>query len=339
MKLCFVHPPLDGPVSGGNRYNAALIGAARHLGLALRACAWHPDTAPPEPAADETLLWDSLFLPELARRNLAVGQRQGLLLHYLPFHDPLLDENERRRWRDIVDRALAGMDFHIATGARVAAALRQYRPGRPTWLCEPGVDAAFLSARAQSPARRQTGPVRLLTVASLLPAKRQRELLDLLHGIDGDWVWHLAGDERPCPDYARRLWRRAAELGLAGRIRRHGALTSAALARLMAGMDLCVQYSAYESYGMALAEALAAGLPAIATDVGAAARLVRHGETGWLTAADDTEGFRAALAGLIGDRDRLRHYRMAAGRDEPVAAAWRFPALFRQLALETRGPA
>jgi glycosyltransferase involved in cell wall biosynthesis len=50
-----------------------------------------------------------------------------------------------------------------------------------------------------------------------------------------------------------------------------------------------------------LVEAAAAGLPAIASDVGAISELVRHGETGYLVDPDDQDGFVARLRELAGD--------------------------------------
>jgi glycosyltransferase involved in cell wall biosynthesis len=85
----------------------------------------------------------------------------------------------------------------------------------------------------------------------------------------------------------------------------------------MAAADLLLQPSVFESYGMALAEAAAIGLPAVAFRIGAAERLVRHGATGFLAPAADWRAFGDYLAALIAEPSlRARFERNLAG--EPV---------------------
>ena len=90
----------------------------------------------------------------------------------------------------------------------------------------------------------------------------------------------------------------SAERGLAGRFVLTGALSGDALEAAYAGADLLVLPSRAETYGMVVAEALARGLPVVATDVGGVREslgevpgrgvpgiLVRPGDPGALTAA------------------------------------------------------
>ena len=76
---------------------------------------------------------------------------------------------------------------------------------------------------------------------------------------------------------ARRLRNRAALAGLTERITFHGALPQEAVAALMADSDLFVCPSTFEAYGMAVAEAVAVGLPVLSNRVGAADQLIQHG--------------------------------------------------------------
>jgi glycosyltransferase involved in cell wall biosynthesis len=308
MALRFIHPPLAGPVSGGTRYNQNLIRAAERVGLRLHSVEWPGQTditelLAPFDARHDVLLWDSLFLSDLAEApDLGGWPRQGLLVHYLPFANPMLDEPERAHWRRQFQRVAQGMRFLVATGARVADGLRRRFPQCAVFLREPEVDPAFHPWRGRSRVADLMGPVRLITVANLLPAKRQRELLELLARIDADWEWHLAGEAGLDTDYAEGLRGRIQQLGLAHRVVWHGSLPPDELARRMASMDLFVSNSAFESYGMALAEAAAVGLPILATAVGEAERLVVDGKTGLIIPVARADLFAVALARLLTDR-------------------------------------
>lgn len=63
--------------------------------------------------------------------------------------------------------------------------------------------------------------------------------------------------------------------------------------------DVFVLPSRYESFGLVTAEAMACGLPVVATDVDGTRDLVNHGLTGWLVALDDLAGASARLAELV----------------------------------------
>jgi glycosyltransferase involved in cell wall biosynthesis len=74
-------------------------------------------------------------------------------------------------------------------------------------------------------------------------------------------------------------------------------------------MDLFVYPSLFEAYGMALAEAAAAGVPAVTTDVGAAARIYHHGSTGFVIPAGRADWFAASLRDLMTHRDLRERFR------------------------------
>jgi glycosyltransferase involved in cell wall biosynthesis len=76
----------------------------------------------------------------------------------------------------------------------------------------------------------------------------------------------------------------------------------------MASMDLFVSYSAFESYGMALAEAAAMGLPILTTGVGEAERLVK-GNNGLIIPLERPDVFAQAITQLLTDEP----YRLGLG--------------------------
>lgn len=76
-------------------------------------------------------------------------------------------------------------------------------------------------------------------------------------------------------------------------------------AEFLAGLDLYVQPSRSEGFCVAAHEAMAAGLPAIASAVGEMARTILPGETGWLVPPGNAEALAEALAAAVTAGPRL----------------------------------
>lgn len=288
-----VHPPLHSFPSGGNVYNAKLLEFAARDGFPLLSLPWQEKTLPPGHC--DLRVWDSLLLSRLTRIK---GECTAVLLHYLPSMDPTLGPGERLAAQGMEDVAMAKVDFAIATGESVAHALAARWPPVPVFVCEPGVAEVFQSKQLRPP--NQT--VALLTVAHVMPAKGHGPLMEILGRLRTlPWHWHVVGDCDRSPETMRDLRQCAARTDLTDRITFHGALPQEAVASLMASSDLLVAPSTFEAYGMAVAEALASGLPVLCKRVGAAEKLVRHGVTGFLTTPGDWNDFGDHLKHLLED--------------------------------------
>jgi len=85
-----------------------------------------------------------------------------------------------------------------------------------------------------------------------------------------------------------------------------GAVPRVHLGALYRDADVVVVPSLSEPFGLVIVEALAAGTPVIATDVGDIAQIVRHGENGLLVPPRDPAALASAIQSLADDRDRLR---------------------------------
>jgi glycosyltransferase involved in cell wall biosynthesis len=101
------------------------------------------------------------------------------------------------------------------------------------------------------------------------------------------------------------LERRAAELGVSGRVRFLGAGTRADVIALFRAVDAALLTSAWENLPHTLLEALAAGTPVIATAVGGIPEVVRDGENGLLVPPGDVDAIASAIDRLARD-DALR---------------------------------
>lgn len=84
------------------------------------------------------------------------------------------------------------------------------------------------------------------------------------------------------------------------------------------GAAVYVQPSRHETFGLAAAEAMAAGLPVVASDVGGLAELVDHGRTGLLVPPGDATALADAIDRLLDDRALAA--RLAAAGQAEVAA-------------------
>jgi glycosyltransferase involved in cell wall biosynthesis len=71
--------------------------------------------------------------------------------------------------------------------------------------------------------------------------------------------------------------------------------------QMFAAADIFILPSLGECFGIASVEAMAAGLPVVATLVGGSADIVDHGETGFLIPPNDTAALGSALDSLLGD--------------------------------------
>lgn len=94
----------------------------------------------------------------------------------------------------------------------------------------------------------------------------------------------------------------ASRHGLSDRIRFLGQRLD--VHRVLGGLDACLHPAREEGLGIAVLEAMAAGLPTIAARVGGIPEFVRDGETGWLTEPADVDGIAEAMKSVLKDRVR-----------------------------------
>jgi glycosyltransferase involved in cell wall biosynthesis len=140
-------------------------------------------------------------------------------------------------------------------------------------------------------------------------------LIDALSELrDRDWHLACVGDLHRDPETVTAVERQIERLRLGARVSLLGELDGAALARCYERADLFVLPSYFEGYGMALAEALAHGLPIVSTTGGAIPETVPAAASVLVPPGDD-RALARALAQLLddpGERARLAAAAVAA---------------------------
>jgi glycosyltransferase involved in cell wall biosynthesis len=106
------------------------------------------------------------------------------------------------------------------------------------------------------------------------------------------------------PEYAASLPKLIAELGLEGSVTLTGEVADAM--PFIEQMDVLVNASDPEPFGIVLLEAMAAGVPVVAVDSGGPPDIVEHERTGMLARSGDPDDLASALEPLLGSRERRR---------------------------------
>jgi glycosyltransferase involved in cell wall biosynthesis len=193
-------------------------------------------------------------------------------------------------------------------------------PDERVHAAPPGVDPA--AAAPGSPAGRA-----LLCVAPVSRHKGHDLLVEALAAVaDLPFDCVCIGSLDRDPAFVARLRRRVQEHGLTDRVRFAGPRTGADLDAGYAAADLLVLASRGETYGMVVTEALARGIPVLATAVSglpeAVGRAPDGSLPGLLVPPDDSAALAAALRRWLGDPDLRRRLRSAARGRRATLAGW-----------------
>lgn len=146
-------------------------------------------------------------------------------------------------------------------------------------LIENGVDQAFLLVGAQRNYGNPARAMHLITVGSLIPRKGVDQILRALAQLDGVRPTLTVVGSGPEEQSLREM---AERLGLAGHVRFIGRVEPKEVLALLAEADVFVLASHSEGRPNVILEAMAAGLPVIASNIPGVREIVDHGATGLL---------------------------------------------------------
>ncbi len=223
------------------------------------------------------------------------------------------DDPFARRVQVALDNATARLCRWIVavSDATRAALVAQGYPKERTITVHNGIEPREAAAPATLDPE-PPGPV-LLEVGRLCDAKGQRELITALSQLERDDVTLLlAGDDLESGGaYRRALEEEARDRGVANRVRFLGRRDD--VPALLAAADVLVLPSWIEGLPLVELEAMAAGIPVVATAVGGTPEAVVDGETGLLVPPRDVPALAGAIDEVLGDPELARRLG-AAGR-------------------------
>ena len=242
------------------------------------------------------------------------GSQPGRFGALYPIVKPLV----RRVWRQ-AQRVIA-----VSGGLRDLA-LQMWPEGRID-VVPNGVDVDLFSP-GPSRTPRELDPLVVCAVARLIEIKGLQHLIDAIalapEAVRRRIRLRLCG----VGPYENELRRRAQATGLEAQVEFAGLVPYEQIPDELRAADVFALPSLQEGLPLSLLEAMASGLPVVASAVGGIPTVIRDGDNGLLVAAGDVAGLRDALVRLAVDPALRTRLGVAARRD---AGAWSWPAIWER---------
>ena len=214
-----------------------------------------------------------------------------------------------RVWRN------ASNVFAVSHGLRVLA--KESFPDVDVDVIHNGVDVPDAGEKADS--TESDGVLRLVCVSRLIPRKGISDLLEGLASLD-DIAFRLSvvgtgPSEMP-------LRRQAARLGIEAKVSFAGYRAAEELGRYYQDADVFILPTRSDAFANVILEAMAAGLPVIATKVGGVAEAVIDGETGLLVEPRQPTQLAAAVCKLVADSSLIQAFGQAGRQRVGTRFTW-----------------
>jgi glycosyltransferase involved in cell wall biosynthesis len=317
LRACaFLVPgPLD-QLTGGYLFGRKVVDGLRALGRAVKVAELpgrFPDADDTARAAaaealaslptGSTAVIDGLALPAFTECLAREAQRLRLVgfVHHPLSLETGLSAVEARRYAALEARLWPMLCGVLCPSAHTAnAVISAGVAADRVVVSAPGTDKPTIPRE-----RRARGPLHLLAVGTVTPRKGHLLLVEALAGLrEFDWRLTCIGSLERDRAAAEALRRALAASGLGDRVVLAGETPAQRLAQAYREADVFVLASHHEGYGMVYAEALAHGLPIVATTAGAISETV-PASASLLVPPGDVGALRSALRQVFSD-ERLR---------------------------------
>lgn len=230
----------------------------------------------------------------------AMCRQWGGPSYSLVLHSPIscFGTDQRMKWR--------GADFGIVVSRHVGDELESlYGEAMPQEvLTSPmGYDETVFNRQVPYQPFRGDGKLRLGACSRVSMGKGIDTLIEVvadLHqsGIDADLQVAGGCDAGPGSTMLR-LQQLADQLGVASRIRFLGSCAASQVREMLDSVHLFVTATRQEAIGVAIMEAMAMGLPVVATQVGGIPELIENGRSGVLVPMDAPQAMAQAIRSII----------------------------------------
>lgn len=237
----------------------------------------------------------------MAHRVFAGAYNLPPLVH----HEDGFNEDEAERLkptRNLYRRAALGKAARLVVPSMLLERIAHeawHQPAGRVARIPNGIDTAAFAAPPEPgalPLAKPEGQFWVGTLAGLRPVKRLPDLVEAFAGLSSEWHLVICGEG---PERAAIL-AAAARLGLSERVHLPGAVDPAKVVGLF---DIFALSSASEQFPLSVIEAMAAGLPVAATDVGDIRHILAPGSTALLSSPNDPHRLGDSLLALAADAD------------------------------------
>lgn len=298
----------QGPVVDALRQASVPVRILRHLGREIR------------PIADLRAVWElgaalDRFRPHIVSTHTSkagfIGRlaawAMGFPVIYTPHCWSFVDGFPNARlylWAERLARPFGRKIVMVSDAERKDGLRGRVGSARHLVTVHNGMPDIAAELRA-TPART---PPRLTMIGRCEPQKDHRTLLRALACVkDLEWSLDFVGDGPLRAHVESEMW----QLGLSSRVRLLGYRSD--IASLLSESQIFALITNWESFPRSIIEAMRAGLPVVATDVGGAAESVAHGRTGFVVPRGNPSVLAGCLRELIA-QPALRSSFGAAGR-------------------------
>ncbi len=204
---------------------------------------------------------------------------------------------------------LASIDVFIFNSATTRSRVRRLiNFTGPSIVANPGGDRlGHLAAAEQLKARAgQGGPLKMAFVGNITPIKGLVPLIEILAMLPPE-IWRLTvvGSLTMDPGYVRKVKRLISAKNIGRQVVLAGPLDGNELINILSKSQLFVMPFSHEGFGIAYLEALAYGLPVLASTTGAVKEYIQAGQNGFLLAPDKPGLLHKHIHDLYSDRDEL----------------------------------
>lgn len=284
----------------------------------------------------DILLQDELNHPSLFWLNQRL--REQVSYPFISIVHHLRSSEARPAWQNrfyhlLERRYLSSVDGFIfnsqTTCQAVADSLRDQAPLAHSVVAYPGGDRLEPRISNQAIIERAGAPgtLQLLFLGNVIPRKGLHTLLGALSRLSESqstdtWMLKVIGSLEVDRSYASRVRRLVTRHGFGEKVQFLGILDDRLLAEQLSSSHILVVPSSYEGFGIVYLEGMGFGLPAIATNGGAAGEIISSGKDGFIIPPEDETALAHHLQGLIHGRQRLRRMSLAARQHYEAQPTW-----------------